>query len=234
MKISELSRRSGASIATIKYYLREGLLPHGEHTAPNQAEYGEGHLRRLRLARSLISVGGLSVAATSKVLNALDEPHDLFRTLGIAHYALPSPTAVTEADIDEKFTSQAEALIDSVGWKVGEGSPNREYLAAGLMALHDLGASWTADDLLPYAKLAGAVAKLDLDQLAGLEDGIDIAERSVVLTVLLDPVLSTLRRLAQEYEAARRYQPAREDGEDETGSESGADDEGGSEGDSSA
>ncbi|WP_079051275.1 MerR family DNA-binding transcriptional regulator [Streptomyces curacoi] len=37
MKISELSRRSGVSIPTIKYYLRDGLLPHGQATATNQA-----------------------------------------------------------------------------------------------------------------------------------------------------------------------------------------------------
>jgi DNA-binding transcriptional MerR regulator len=39
MRIAELSRRSGVSVPTIKYYLREGLLPPGERTSPNQALY---------------------------------------------------------------------------------------------------------------------------------------------------------------------------------------------------
>ncbi len=41
MRVAELSRRSGVSVASIKYYLREGLLPPGELTSPNQAHYGE-------------------------------------------------------------------------------------------------------------------------------------------------------------------------------------------------
>ena len=65
MRIAELSRRSGVSVPTIKYYLREGLLPGGTTTgSPNQAAYDETHLRRLKLIRVFIDVGGLSVAAT--------------------------------------------------------------------------------------------------------------------------------------------------------------------------
>ena len=39
MRIGELSRLSGVPVATIKYYLREGLLPPGVHSHPNQANY---------------------------------------------------------------------------------------------------------------------------------------------------------------------------------------------------
>ena len=52
MKISELSAQSAVSIASIKYYIREGVLAAGEPTAANQADYGEEHLDRLRLIRS--------------------------------------------------------------------------------------------------------------------------------------------------------------------------------------
>ena len=41
MRISELSARTGVPVATIKYYLREGLLPEGERTAPTQATYAD-------------------------------------------------------------------------------------------------------------------------------------------------------------------------------------------------
>ncbi|MYU47619.1 MerR family transcriptional regulator, partial [Streptomyces sp. SID7803] len=52
MRLSELSERSGIATATIKYYLREGLLPPGERLSATQAEYDESHLRRLRLVRA--------------------------------------------------------------------------------------------------------------------------------------------------------------------------------------
>ena len=56
MRISELSSRSGVPVATIKYYLREGLLPAGERTSATQARYGDAHVERLRLVRALVDV----------------------------------------------------------------------------------------------------------------------------------------------------------------------------------
>ena len=49
MRMSELSQTSGVAIPTIKYYLREGMLPQGVQLAATRAEYDESHLRRLRL-----------------------------------------------------------------------------------------------------------------------------------------------------------------------------------------
>ena len=51
MRISELARESGTSVATIKYYLREGLLAPGERVNAREASYGQGHVKRLRLVR---------------------------------------------------------------------------------------------------------------------------------------------------------------------------------------
>src|SRR5678816_76704 len=72
VRIAELSSKSGTSIPSIKFYLREGLLPAGSPTGKNQAEYAEAHVRRLRLIRALIDVGGLTVAAAREVLSAVD------------------------------------------------------------------------------------------------------------------------------------------------------------------
>ena len=56
MRIGELSKAAGVPVPTIKYYLREGLLAPGELTSPNQASYGEAHIRRLRLIRALVDL----------------------------------------------------------------------------------------------------------------------------------------------------------------------------------
>ena len=63
MKISELSSRSGVPVATVKFYLREGLLAAGEKSSQTQASYDDIHLARLRLIRAFLEVGGLSVAS---------------------------------------------------------------------------------------------------------------------------------------------------------------------------
>ena len=73
MKISELSRLSGVSVASIKYYVREGLLPAGTATSSNQATYDDTHARRLRLIRALIDIGGLSIGQVRATLAAVDE-----------------------------------------------------------------------------------------------------------------------------------------------------------------
>ncbi|MCI0385817.1 MerR family transcriptional regulator [Streptomyces sp. CNQ085] len=222
MRMSELSRRSGVPIPTIKFYLREGLLRPGRATASNQAEYEEDHLRRLRLVRALTTLGGLSVAATREVLEAVGEPLGRYKTLGVTHYALRSPVTAEpdgrdteEQDAADGSTAEVERLVERMGWTVTEQSPLRGALATGLRALREVGADYGADELAPYAELAAATARLDLDQLAGIEDRIDIAERALVLTVLMEPVLATLRRMAQENEAARRY--ADQDGDDRDG-----------------
>lgn len=44
MRTSELADRAGVPLSALKYYQREGLLPPGVRTAPNQASYGDHHV----------------------------------------------------------------------------------------------------------------------------------------------------------------------------------------------
>ncbi|WP_432196133.1 MerR family transcriptional regulator [Streptomyces sp. bgisy027] len=217
MRISELSRRSGVPVATIKYYRREGLLPEGRALNPTTVEYDEEHLQRLRLIRSLIQLGGLSVARTREVLDAVEQPLDAFETLAVVYHALPVPCAEASGKGGEDHEDGAEeaasggaverveALIESMGWQISDVSPHRPALAESLAALSRLGTDYTADDLIPYARLATSTADLDFAQLEGIEDQIALAERAVVLSVLFEPVVRLLRRLAQEDANHRRH-----------------------------
>ena len=53
MLLSELADATGTSAASIKYYLREGLLPAGRRVTATRADYGERHVERLHLIRTL-------------------------------------------------------------------------------------------------------------------------------------------------------------------------------------
>ncbi|MEU8976116.1 MerR family transcriptional regulator [Streptomyces monashensis] len=212
MRISELSRQSGLSVPTIKYYIREELLPAGRLTSPNQADYDEQHLRRLRLIRALIGVRGLSVEATRQVLGALAQqqatPHlVLGLALGVIPPADQAATPAQEVPFQEPREQDhaVEALVRELGWQVYEGSPARAVLADTLASLQDFGVALDWTGLLPYARLAEQTARLDLDALEGAPDPLEMAERAVVLTRLLEPALLALRRLAQESESARRH-----------------------------
>jgi len=78
MKISELSERSGVPLPTIKFYIREGLLPKGTSTTKNQADYGPDHLARLTLIRALKDDAGLGIEAIARALRAADDAKDEF------------------------------------------------------------------------------------------------------------------------------------------------------------
>ncbi|MGA5200643.1 MerR family transcriptional regulator [Streptomyces variegatus] len=222
MKVSELSRRSGVPVGSIKFYLREGLLPAGRATAAKLAEYGEEHVQRLRLIRSLTTLGGLSIAATREVLAAIDEPQQLNTALKVMHYALPGPSCdkkngagqdgegKTEVTAASEFSAEVDSLVDAMGWQVSDESPYRGALAASLEELQRLGVEYTATDLIPYARLTADAARLDLDQLDGIEEPMALAERAAIITVLFEPVLALLRRLSQEDELRRRAALPRE------------------------
>ncbi|MFF2142353.1 MerR family transcriptional regulator [Kitasatospora sp. NPDC058190] len=204
MRISELTRRSGVPNATIKFYLREGLLPPGRATSATQAEYSEAHLRRLRLIRALIGIRGLSVNATREVLNAVSEHEaDVHQVLGLVLGA--RPVDKDEEPGHEPGMSDVDALVERMGWQLSEHAPARSVIAETLETLRSLGADFSWRTLIPYAELAQQTAALDLDQLKNTDDSLEQAERAVLLTILLEPALLALRRMAQEHESAVRH-----------------------------
>lgn len=199
MRISELSAQTGVSVATIKYYLREGLLPEGERTAPTQAAYGETHVQRLRVIRALLD-SGVSIAETRRVVDALGNPpanpHDL---LGTAHAAVMQP-------IDESLDlTDAERLVEGLGWKPGMCDPAvLGDVARALAGLERAGFA-VPDDVMPvYLASARSIADAEI---AGVPtESAEAAVSYVVLgSVLVEPLLLALRRVAQQVASAERF-----------------------------
>ncbi|OPF72640.1 transcriptional regulator [Streptomyces antioxidans] len=211
MRLAELSERSGVPTATIKYYLRERLLPPGERITATQAEYGEEHLRRLRLVRSLIQVGRMPVATAREVLAAAeDESLSQNTRMGAAVWALPHGP---EPDEDDPHAARARAQVDTVvrrmGWshgqELGDTSPAYRMLVAAIASLDRLGYPHDTEHLLVHARLAGELAVADLDLVETYDTPPERIEAVVALTVLYEPVLLSLRRLAQTEESSRRF-----------------------------
>ncbi|MFD0022578.1 MerR family transcriptional regulator [Streptomyces sp. NPDC058382] len=211
MRLSELSEQSGVTTATIKYYLREGLLPPGRRVSARQAEYDESHLRRLRLVRALLQVGHLPVATAREVLGHVDD-ESLGRTirLGAALWALPHGPEPDE-DAPETALARAEVdrLLDRLGWttvqEIGSLSPVHRSVVASLAALIRLGYPCEVDYLVEHARLMHQVAVIDLDMMESYPSEAEQVEKTVASAVLYEPLLTALRRLAQEEETARRF-----------------------------
>ncbi|MFE3071275.1 MerR family transcriptional regulator [Streptomyces sp. NPDC059247] len=209
MRIGELSRRAGVSVPTIKFYVREGLLPAGELTSPNQASYGETHLQRLRLIRALLDVGGLSVAAIREVIVAVDDVEKpVHKLLGTAASRMvPRYDREPGTGMDEARKSVAD-LIEARGWRAHPGSPAAESLATALAALEEVGHGAFAEVLGAYAAAAEGVARADVDYVAHQVAREELVESVVVGTVIGDAIFSALRRLAQMDASNRAFGPA--------------------------
>jgi DNA-binding transcriptional MerR regulator len=211
MRLAELSERSGVSTATIKYYLRERLLPPGHQVNATTAEYDEEHLRRLRLVRAMIQVGRVPVAKVREVLGHVDDDSlgDAIR-LGAAMWALPQ---VPEPDEDDEYVQAARqevaGLLDRLGWEnaklLATISPAYRSLVVTVAAFRRLGYDWGAEQLAPYAELMHRTAVLDLDNMETHPSGAERIEFAVLGAILNEPVLQALHRLAQEEESTRRY-----------------------------
>lgn len=201
MRIGELSERSGVPVPTIKYYVREGLLPAGERTKTNQARYSEAHLRRLGLVRALIEIGGLSVRAATRVLTLLDEPRAApLWAMGKAQYALLAPDGPPEHPEEHP---EVDALLERHGWSVGPNNPARAALAQTWARMRELGLVDVSARLDEFARAAAELAARDVEAVFGGGSMDEVAEQVVLWTVLGDRALLALRRLAQE-DAARR------------------------------
>ena len=202
MRVGELSRRSDVSVASIKYYLREGLLPAGARTGPNQADYGDAHLRRLRMIRALIDVGGLSVAATHDVLAAIDDPAlPLQEALGRASATTTAPDD-PDGTRDEVWLAAERTLaehVDERGWSVSAENPAWGTAVEVLATYARLGDDDLAAQLGLYLRVMEEVAEQEVAAVVQRGDRARTVEGVVVGTVLGDTLLAAVRRLAQQH-----------------------------------
>jgi DNA-binding transcriptional MerR regulator len=207
MRLAELARTTGVSAATIKYYLREGLLHDGELTSATQAEYDESHSTRLRLIRALVGTAGLSLAQARDVLAAVDSPpeslHDL---LGRAHEVVTRPG---HADAD---TGEAEALLARWGWPVDQCDPRvLGGLAAALDGARSAGFDFPESVLDAYGDAARGMAGAELSEVP--LDSLEAAIRYVTLgTLLAEPIILALRRIAEQIASQERFEGTRAGG----------------------
>ena len=159
LPIRELAARSGVPVATIKFYLRDGLLPRGAAISATHALYGERHVRRLGTIRTLSTIGGLRLREVAAVVAAIDGG----ATSAVA--ALAAAGRGDEAhDEDAEAAHEVDRFVDEeLGWRVAPDAPARRDLALALSALRRSG---RADDVAvfrPYARAAGWLVTEELE-----------------------------------------------------------------------
>ena len=192
MRISELSEQTGVPVPTIKYYLREGLLPEGDKRTPRLTDYDDRHVRRLELLRILRDVGDVPVDGLKRMVAA---------------------TETSGTSVHELFAVAADAIISQAGWHhVREDSADRDNLAATLRLV---GAFDThprdPGEIAPYVAIADQIARHEIANLDDTKDRIGLLEEMIVGQVVFATVLTTLRRLAEEHHSYERFADDRRD-----------------------
>jgi DNA-binding transcriptional MerR regulator len=203
MKMAELSQRSGTSVATIKYYIREGLLPAGHRTATNQARYDQEHLTRVTLIRALRDIAGLPVATIKQVFDAIEHPPeggDRPDPLTLAFGALSKPLAVPAGEEHDyrRVADRIDGVVAELGWDVGHDAAARADLIRAVVAIdRHFPGGVSHDALLGYAQAAEHLAEREIPGTWDPANAPTDALRYAVLgTVLFEPVILALRRLA--------------------------------------
>lgn len=202
MWISELSARSDLPLATVKFYLREGLLHPGAATGATRAHYDDSHVRRLRLVRALVEVAGLRLDAVRGVLAAVDdESLPLHEVIGTAHLELSKGDPA--APPTTQMRSRVDAMVRRWRWRVSPDSTHRAALARALDALVALDHPVSDELLDAYAGAMLPLAEHEVSAVRAVNPE-RATEMAVIGTLLLEPVLLTIRRLAQENVSSRR------------------------------
>lgn len=205
MKLSTLAETTGVPIATVKYYLRQGLLPAGRLLSRTQADYDDTHVERIRLIRALTGVGELDMATVQRVLAVVDDPgDDRLELLRAAHESLqaPDPEPRKRGDEQDDTTpSRARVWAGARGWHVDDPDPVLDDLDRAWAACSEAGVHLDEAELDARADVMEQMARIDIESVP---EEPTAAVRQVVLgTVLLDPVLVALRRLAQRHQAGK-------------------------------
>jgi DNA-binding transcriptional MerR regulator len=203
VRIFELSQLAGISIPTIKYYLREGLLPPGVSTAPNQAHYDEHHVERLALIRALREGGGLSISTLTRVFAAMDRyqagTRPEYLSIAVGELTDPLHVPADEADEYDRAHREVDQLVAQLSWDTDEDSPGHDDLIRALVGIHRHlpGLIRGPDQLRPYADAMRSLANIEINDSYEPDTDPNATLRfSVLGTVLFEPLLLALRKLA--------------------------------------
>jgi DNA-binding transcriptional MerR regulator len=203
--MSELAAHTTVPVPTIKYYLREGVLMPGRAISATRAQYDETHVRRIALVKALSAVG-LSMVQIKSIVGLLDKPGEsLFATLGAATAALlPHDQAAISGGCP-----RARAALDSLDCIVPADLPAVAQLERALADAEAAGVPMTEERLRAYAAHIRAIAAFDIEHMP-LDTATAAVEYAVLGTVLYEPILAALRRVAHAELAAQRLSKSQE------------------------
>ena len=191
MRISELAKESGTPVATIKYYIREGLLPAGTPVNARQSDYGTQHLERLRLIRGLMHVLGASIEQVRDVIDVINQPdQEPWEAMKFATEAIPAPH-----QHEESRTGKARVVLEQFGLPCSPEHPAVRHLDVALAFAEEIGMAMSSEQLAVYVEAARRTARADIENIPW-QSREESVRQAVLGTVVYEPILLALRRIA--------------------------------------
>jgi DNA-binding transcriptional MerR regulator len=204
--VSELAAHAGVSLASIKFYVRERLLPAADLSAPKKQYYDDTHLRRLVLIRALRELSRLPIDKVRRLVRALDARlRSPFELVASAVEALASPQTRLRSRAARTLRTQIYLKLHARGLHVRKDSATLDSLTEALLGLRVFQPGLQVDVLDAYLEHIVPLAEAELAAneariLAGPESAMVGA---IVGTVLFEPMILALRRIAHEHFAKR-------------------------------
>lgn len=213
IRLSELAKKSGVPGATIKHYVREGLIPGPSlRTGKTMAYYDAALITRVKAIKELQQRRYLPLAVIRDVLDGADPYHsaETEEALAAALSAKDTGERRTRSDlIASGMPEEQLAFFESVGFvspdKRADGEPT--YGGDDLALLRTLGAarrSGLSPEMLPHTIMGPYVAALRNLVRAELEmfregmlnrpEGADVAEVVSVAATLSEQLVMQLRK----------------------------------------
>jgi DNA-binding transcriptional MerR regulator len=225
MRMRELEKRTGVGRETIRFYIREGLLPEPERASRNSASYTDDHVARVRAIKRLQEERFLPLSVIKSLLDASDGDSWLHAE------AFPHLDAMLRARLDkgerlpvERVMEQTGATREDIDEAIAEGTvsvaadgtmdPRDAGIVKALMELRHIGFTeergFHGEGRSIYADfvdwLVSQEMRLFFDHTAGVigeEEAANMAERGIAAVNDMLSLMRT-REILRRLEARRR------------------------------
>ncbi|MGB5948542.1 MAG: MerR family transcriptional regulator [Parvibaculum sp.] len=233
MKMKELERETGIGRETIRFYIREGLLPEPVRPKRNVADYGPQHVARLKLIRRLQQERFLPLSVIKTIVKAeASDPAAGFEAfIGLESRLGPlvseprNPEPMRLADVAEKTKVSVEDIrqFASFGFVHIEKNDHGEWLSPRNVRLIELigesrasgfteeDAGYTIEDFRIYAQMASVLAHHEVTQFyrnlgrrINSEDAARLAARGVQIVNEIMALLRTEKIIGEMERASVR------------------------------
>jgi DNA-binding transcriptional MerR regulator len=219
LRIGELADRAGVSVATIKFYIREGLLPPPPvKTGRTMGYYDEAYLERLLLIRKLREERFLPIRAIRLLLEERGdrplepEEHALLLRVGpmvAENLEAASPRApLDRAAVLARYKMPADDLdvMVELGLCGHDSARGQEFSAADLELFDALEKAeqfgltrerFPVEGLAHYVELLGELARREVrrfSHLAGQVPQAELTQLAAQATQVSEPILTLIRR----------------------------------------